>query len=130
MDFRPGGGGRDVHGKFFERLTDSLCAYASHVARYDVSDENGETRRQRNERFGQPVPETPDVTGGEHLVVVFGALRRLAPATWGGFGPITPGVILDWMALTGTRLSLAERSILLAMDSAFLSAASVDSKQS
>lgn len=53
------------------------------------------------------------------------AFWRLSAFRTQGFGgpdPIQPGTLRDWCEITGTRLSVEEIDILLAVDAAYLAA--------
>lgn len=47
--------------RFFQGISDALCEAVRRHVRYDYKDPNGETRRDRNERFGVDNPEPPQV---------------------------------------------------------------------
>jgi len=122
VDLRAGRGGRDEDRKFYADLGEELCRYIGLIVRYETPDENGETRRERNARFGVESPEIEPVEGGEFLLSVFWALNGIRSQGFAGPDPIRPRDIIDWSELTGTVLHQEERSIFLRMDAAFRAA--------
>lgn len=92
------------------------------VIRYDLPDENGETRRERNERFGMGELNPEDVPNfdGGYLLEWFAQLNRFRTIGINGPDPIQPRTILDWCALTRTIIRPEEINILLAVDAAYL----------
>jgi hypothetical protein len=90
------------------------------TARYDsLRDANDETRRERNDAFGQisPEPDVPDA--GLPLWNWFWDLRAAQPQA--AFGPATLShqEILAWVLLTGNRLHREEVAVLKAMDAGY-----------
>ena len=90
-----------------------------------MADENGETRRQRNERFDRPDlnPTAEPVPGGERLESIFWQLSRFRGSGFNGPEPLQPGTVRDWCLLTGRPLSPQDIGVLFAMDAAYLDAA-------
>jgi hypothetical protein len=122
MDLRCRRRGGEEGLKFFSSTAERLAEIVALQVKYDTPDEHGETRRQRNARFGQESPQPEEVEGGEHLLDAFWALDRLRTYGFSGPDPLQPGVIRDWCALTGEVLDRAEIQMLLDMDTAFLNA--------
>jgi hypothetical protein len=91
-----------------------------------MPDENGETRRERNARFG--IAESVDIQepdlspAGEFLWSVYWSLSsRLRRVRDGVCDPVPPTEFLAWCQITGTILGPIEYDIFCAMDSAFCS---------
>lgn len=66
-----------------------------------------------------PPAEVEGIEGGEHLIGAFGQLSRFRACGWNGPEAIQPGMIRDWFALTGARLSVEEIDIIFDMDAAY-----------
>jgi hypothetical protein len=89
------------------------------TVRYDMADDKGETRRERNRRFGKQTPEVriPDQAG--HVWSWFwelSARRRSGPES------LTYGEISNWTRITCRDVLPVEVSMLMAMDDAYLRA--------
>lgn len=85
--------------------------------RYDTCDENGETRRERNTRFGVESPDADVPEVGDHVWDWFWELSgRRKP----GPEPISYAEIGEWQRLTGTQVLPEEVRMLIAMDDAYL----------
>jgi hypothetical protein len=114
-------GGRQ---RFFSAVGEDLAECIRLIVRYETKDEAGETRRQRNERFGfadrNPVIEPPE--GAEHLLEWFMSLSERRSYGYSGPNPISFMDISAWCSLTGERPSREEVAAILKMDSAFLRA--------
>lgn len=89
--------------------------------RYDLPDEKGETRRERNSRlnFGSPEFEIP--FAGEYLWDWF---TRLSDAVYrvdfnGYYYKIPPSEITAWCSLSGVVMNECEYEIISAMDNSF-----------
>ena len=96
-----------------------------------MADQNGETRRQRNERFDRSDlnPSAEDVPGGERLEDIFWQLSRFRGSGLNGPEPLQPGTVRDWCQLTGRPLSRQEIGVLFAMDGAYLGAAQREAEE-
>ena len=96
-----------------------------------MADENGETRRQRNERFDRADlnPPAEAVPGGERLEDIFWQLSRFRGSGFNGPEPLQPGTVRDWCLLTGRPLSRQEIGVLFAMDGAYLDAAQREAEE-
>lgn len=82
-----------------------------------MPDEKGETRRQRNARFGQPSPENDIPDAVEHVWEWFwdlSARRKSGPEA------LTYAEVGEWQRLTGTAIRPEEVEMLMKMDDAFL----------
>lgn len=95
--------------------------------RYDTKDENGETRRERNEKFDADSPSLDIPDEGLYLWQWFWNL-----ATWfkrvrsGSAEIIVPSEMEAWANLNGVEVRPAEFAILHAMDMAFCEATNVE----
>ncbi|WP_435371434.1 phage tail assembly chaperone [Mesorhizobium liriopis] len=99
--------------------------------RYSTPDDKGETRRQRNERFGveEETPE-PDIDPDTaYLLDWFWNLHSARAESFDGPQPLSFTDIANWSALTGTILLREELGILRQMDAAFLSAHAIEREE-
>lgn len=90
-----------------------------------MPDENGETRRERNERFGISVDEKdPDLSPASELLwsSYWSLSSRLRRVRDGVCEPVPPSEFLAWCRVTGTIFRPIEYDIFCAMDAAFCSA--------
>lgn len=95
------------------------------MVRYGTPDHEGETRRERNLRFGvdiAPEPEVPD--HASHVWEWFWELSAARGMSETGALPIGYADIRAWMDCTGTRVIPPEIDMLTAMDRAYRSALS------
>jgi hypothetical protein len=108
------------HRKFFSDLEVALCEAVSVHVRYETPDENGRTRRERNEDFNTTSPEFIVPEGGEYLWIwyfeISDSLRRVDD---GVCFPIPPSEFFYWKSMTDRVVSADEYAILRAMDAAF-----------
>lgn len=93
-------------------------------ARYDLPNENKETRRERNERFGfndSPKLEIPDC--GEYLWELFTTLSNAIHRVDfnGYYYNLPPSDIIAWCKLTNTDITPREYDIISSMDRVFCS---------
>lgn len=82
-----------------------------------MPDEKGETRRERNARFGQPSPTLAVPHLGQHVWDWFWVLsnrRRSGPEA------LSFAEIGEWQRLTGTAALPEEVEMLMQMDDAYL----------
>jgi hypothetical protein len=82
-----------------------------------MPNENGETRRQRNEKFGQPAPDVQIPAEGAHVWHWFWSLsnrRRSGPE------PLSYAEVGEWQRLTHTPIRSEEVEMLMRMDDAYL----------
>jgi hypothetical protein len=94
-------------------------------AEYDIPDEKGETKRERNTRFGISSPGLVDISDDpdcQRMVALFWQVSRLRTSNMGGPDPLMPQTILSWLQMKGDVLLREEMALLLDMDMAFLSA--------
>lgn len=88
--------------------------------RYDVTDEKGETRRERNERFGFDTPPLIVPEAGIHFWKwYFEISSRLMRVRDGIAIPISWADINGWVALTGNIIRPLELQVLFTIDDAF-----------
>jgi len=97
-------------------LSDAIRTYV----RYDVKDEGGETRRERNDRFGHESPPLEYPFAAAHLWEwYFDLSQRLRRVRDGVCEPIPPSEFEAWQRLTGNIVYRHEYAILAAMDAAY-----------
>ncbi len=89
--------------------------------RYDLADETGETRREKYERIGVPVPVFEIPSEGMYLWNWFfqlnSAIHRIDFN--GYYNLMPPSEIFSWMELTKNLITPNEYGILNAMDNVF-----------
>ncbi|KWV17132.1 phage tail assembly chaperone [Xanthomonas translucens] len=93
------------------------------TVRYDMADEQGETRRQRNARFGEPSPVVEVPEEAAHVWAWFWLLsgrRRSGPEA------LNYAEIGEWQRLSQQDVLPAEIDMLVAMDDAYLRAVRED----
>lgn len=87
-----------------------------------MPDENGETRRQRNERYGE-ASKTPEIVfpdAGEHIWDWF--WNELTDRRKSGPEPLGYAEIGEWQRLTRIQILPEEIAVLIAMDKAYIKA--------
>ena len=97
-----------------------MCEAIRTKIRYDFKDENNETRRERNARFGKESPEIVIPESGAYIWEWYQDLSA-------GVGRISDGVcdpipwseFLAWSSVTGAVVFPSEYAILRAMDAVF-----------
>lgn len=108
------------HQSFFYDLEGDLCEATRVYVRYDLPDENGEHRRERNERHNAPCPDLNIPECGEYLWdwywEVSDGLRRISD---GVCSPIPWSEFFHWAQVTQTIVHAREYAILRAMDAVF-----------
>lgn len=95
------------------------------IARYETPDEDGETRRARNARYGMDHKNPPEVLcklQWAHLWHWFWNLNGSRHSGDGGPQPLSYLEIDAWQRLTRTTVRVEEIQILIEMDGAYLSA--------
>lgn len=107
----------------FAALTKQLADAVYLTARYDVPDERGETRRQRNARFGEESPDVEVPEEGEH---VWDWFWELCPRRRSGPEPLTFADVGEWQRLLMYDLLREEVEMLMAMDDRYLTAVRED----
>ncbi|WP_035829794.1 phage tail assembly chaperone [Kaistia adipata] len=93
------------------------------MVRQNFVDENGETRRQRLERFGLPVAEIellPDEV--RYLPEWFWDLNSCRASGLNGPQPLSMTELSNWIVLTGTLVRREEIAVIREMDAAYLAA--------
>ena len=99
-----------------------MCDAIKYRVRYDQPDENGNTRRERNEQFGQDhlTPELElDEVAQHYLNLYYRLSNRLKRVEDGNCSPIPPSEFLAWVTLTGVIVLPWEYDMLSQMDLAF-----------
>ena len=89
------------------------------AVRYDMADEKGETRRQRNARFGATSPEAEPPEPALHVWAWFWEMssrRRSGPEA------LSFAEVGEWQRLMGIQLLAEEVAMLMAMDDQYLRA--------
>lgn len=96
-----------------------------------MKDENGETRVERNARFGQEdkTPEEPELPSYmDHLIGFFWGIGGQRLNGMNGSEPLQWSDIEAWSRLTRTPLLPEEVDILIAMDRAYRQAVAAEQK--
>jgi len=93
------------------------------AVRYDMADEKGETRRQRNARFGA---KSPDAEPPEPALHVWGWFWQLSGRRRTGPEALSFADVADWQRLTGIQVLSEEVAMLMAMDDQYLRAVRED----
>lgn len=95
--------------------------------RYDTKDENGETRRERNEKFDAESPSLDIPDEGLYLWQWFWNLSTWFRRVRSGVSePIVPSEMIAWAEVIGVEVRPAEFAILHVMDMAFCEATNVE----
>lgn len=85
--------------------------------RYDIEDDNGETRRERNERMNHPAPEFFLPSEGRHLWDIYTNINAaISRVSDGVYRLIPPSEFKAWFDLTKHVVYPREYAILTAMD--------------
>jgi hypothetical protein len=93
------------------------------VVRQHFVDENGETRRQRLERFGMAAPAIePPPEEVAYLPEWFWDLNSCRASGLNGPQPLSMTELSNWIALTGTVVRREEIAVIREMDAAYLAA--------
>lgn len=95
-------------------------AVKNHI-RYDTTDGEGETRRQRNERFGHG-DKNPEINIPEYAFYLWNAYWELCSVRRDNETPINYRDIMDWTCATGGLISSREYAIIMQMDAAYRTA--------
>lgn len=104
---------------FFAELTRRLAEAVGLTVRYDMADESGETRRQRNARFEQVTPDVDVPEQGEHVWQWFWELsdrRKSGPEA------INHADVDAWQRLGAHDVLPEEVAMVMAMDDAYMRA--------
>ncbi|WP_188862973.1 hypothetical protein [Marinobacterium nitratireducens] len=88
--------------------------------RYDSPDPNGETRRQRNKRFGFDSPEVEIPRGGAHLFRWFRDASTMRRWDSGYPAIIEPNNWLSWAQMMDIPVDVIEWRILRQMDDTYV----------
>lgn len=95
--------------------------------RYDLKDEHGVTRRERNEKFGVTAPDLRVPDAGEHLWDwYFDLSNRLTRQGDGVCFPIPPTEFVAWVQATKQIVYPWEYAILGAMDLAYVAEMNIE----
>ncbi len=108
---------------FFAALKKRLAEAVYLTVRYDMADEKGETRRERNARFGEETPDVDVPDQGAHVWEWFWELsgrRKTGPEA------LSFAEVGEWQRLTGQDVLPVEIEMLLSMDDAYLRAVRED----
>jgi hypothetical protein len=103
-----------------------LCEGLKTQARYDTPDKDGETRRERNARFGQSSPEPFRPVKGRYLWEWFISASDFRE--FGEHGPkcITPGQWKFWAEINSVEVRPEEFKVLVRMDRSYINALNVE----
>lgn len=107
---------------FFSELRGALTEAIQYHVRYQTRDGEGETRAERNARFGMShlTPDEPDVPMvAEHVWNWFWHLSSQRRSGLNGPEPLGWEGIGYWASLTGTLVIPEEIELLVAMDIAY-----------
>lgn len=99
-----------------------MCAALRIEARYDTPDSKGETRRQRNAKFGESSPEPEQPEQGRQLWNWYQQASRTRRFEQGLPQMLTPLEWQAWANITGQVIREEEFAVLIDMDSAYVSA--------
>jgi hypothetical protein len=90
------------------------------MVRYDTTDHKGETRRQRNERFGmaEKNQNAKIPPAGIHVLEWFWSFNRFRPAGE-SIEPLTYEGLAHWALGTGNRMCREEAAAIMAMDGVY-----------
>lgn len=95
--------------------------------RYDLKDEHGKTRRERNDDFGATAPELRVPDAGGHLWDwYFDLSQRLIRRGDGETHPIPPTEFVAWVQATKQIVYPWEYAILGAMDLAYVAEMNIE----
>ena len=88
--------------------------------KYDTKDAKGETRRQRNEKFGMGDRnvEVSVPVDGAHIWNWFWELDAFRPPVE-GIAPLNYSIVADWASGTGNLMTRDEAKAIMAMDKAY-----------
>ena len=110
----------------FSDLTKRTAEAVYIAVRYDMADENGETRRQRNARFG--MAESPELEVPDAAAHVWGWFWQLSGRRYSGPEALTFADIGQWASLLQIEPLPDEVQMLMAMDDQYLRAVREDQK--
>lgn len=99
-----------------------MCEALRIEARYNTPDSNGETRRQRNARFGESSPEPNYPERGRYLWEWYQRAARTRRYDQGMPQLLTPLEWQAWASITGQAIREEEFAVLMDMDFAYVSA--------
>lgn len=101
-------------------MTAKLSDAVALSVRYELPDEKGETRRQRNAKFGVASPDIEVPDEGQHVWDWF--WEKLTNRRKSGPEALTHAEIGEWQRLTRTQVLPEEIEMLIAMDDAYMKA--------
>lgn len=93
-----------------------MCEALQVQARYDSPDASGETRRERNERFGVESPNFEPPKEGRYLWLWFVSAARTRRYDQGTPQPLTPQEWIGWAQISGEMVRREEYLALMEMD--------------
>lgn len=130
MDFRSGHRSGRQHRQFFEGFGEELSEAVRIATRYGTADHNGETRRERNDRFGLDSPEPVIPEGGAYLWDWFWELSQERREGMNGPMPLSSRDIAAWCDISGNVVRPDEVAVLRRMDAAYRSALADEMRES
>lgn len=99
------------------------------MVRYETKNSNGETRRERNERFNHKTGEAPCVPQvGQHILEWFWQISEGRSTGINGNDRLTCTEISAWSQLTGNIITPEEFEMIRAMDVVWCNAMSEEIK--
>ena len=105
-----------------------MCAALRIEARYNTPDSKGETRRQRNARFGEEAPNPEYPERGRQLWEWYRQAARTRRFEQGTPQMLTPLEWQAWANIVGQTVREEEFAVLIDMDSAYVSALKAEIK--
>ena len=105
-----------------------MCEALRIEARYNTPDAQGETRRQRNARFGEHSPEPEYPERGRQLWGWYQQASKTRRFDQGQPQMLTPLEWKAWANITGQVIREEEFSVLIDMDAAYVSALKAELK--
>lgn len=97
-----------------------MCEAIEIFVRYETPDENGVTRRERNEQFGVSSPLLYIPEAGEHIWNWYWEISKNSKRISEGVcKPLAWSEIAGWLQITGAIVNDEEMKILLEMDASF-----------
>ena len=97
-----------------------MCRALENEARYDTPDRHGETRRQRNERFGAESPRVRPPQNGRYLWEWYADAAATRRMDEGMPQLLTPQEWQAWAEINGEIVRKEEFAVLMQMDRAFV----------
>lgn len=97
-----------------------MCRALETEARYDTPDRNGETRRERNERFGVESPRVRPPKHGQYLWAWYQDAAQTRRVDGGDYQLLTPLEWKAWAEMKGELVRQEEFAALMEMDRSYV----------